>query len=231
MIISIKDLHKIYAQGAIKVHALQGITLDIETNDYIAIMGPSGSGKSTFMHILGCLDRPTSGSYILNNKHVEQLEDDELSLTRNREIGFVFQSFNLLPHMTVLQNVELPMMYASVSRRERCDRAKEALSRVGLGDRMAHHPNELSGGQRQRVAVARSLVNKPSILLADEPTGNLDSKTSTEIMGLFQEVHEAGNTLILVTHERDIAEHAQRIVNIRDGVVASIEQVENRIMV
>lgn len=230
MIISIKDLHKIYAQGAIKVHALRGITLDIEENDYIAIMGPSGSGKSTFMHILGCLDRPTSGSYVLNNRHVEELEDDELSKTRNKEIGFVFQSFNLLPHMTVLQNVELPMMYAGESRRDRSDRAREALDRVGLSDRLAHHPNELSGGQRQRVAVARSLVNKPSILLADEPTGNLDSKTSTEIMALFQEVHEAGNTLILVTHERDIAEHAQRIVNIRDGVVANIERVENRVL-
>lgn len=223
MIISIKDLHKIYAQGAIKVHALRGISLDIETNDYIAIMGPSGSGKSTLMHILGCLDRPTSGSYILNGQHVEDLDDDQLSLTRNKEIGFVFQSFNLLPHMTVLQNVELPMMYAGEARRDRTERAREALNRVGLSDRLTHRPNELSGGQRQRVAVARSLVNKPSILLADEPTGNLDSKTSEEIMALFQEVHEAGNTLILVTHERDIAEHAQRIVNVRDGVVAGIE--------
>jgi putative ABC transport system ATP-binding protein len=226
LVIRIQDLKKTYSQGPIQVQALRGIQLDIARNDYLAIMGPSGSGKSTLMHIVGCLDRPTAGSYILNGQPVENLSDDELSQTRNREIGFVFQSFNLLPHMNILQNVELPMMYSGVARRERTERAKDALGRVGLANRLHHHPNELSGGQRQRVAVARSLVNRPSILLADEPTGNLDSKTSEEIMGLFGEVHAAGNTLIVVTHERDIAEHARRIVNIRDGVVESIEQLK-----
>ncbi|MDX1970930.1 MAG: ABC transporter ATP-binding protein [Candidatus Sumerlaeia bacterium] len=226
LVIRIQELRKTYSQGPIQVQALRGIQLDIGRNDYLAIMGPSGSGKSTLMHILGCLDRPTAGSYILNGQPVENLNDDELSQTRNREIGFVFQSFNLLPHMNILQNVELPMMYSGIPRRERTERAKEALGRVGLANRLHHHPNELSGGQRQRVAVARSLVNRPSILLADEPTGNLDSKTSEEIMGLFGEVHAAGNTLIVVTHERDIAEHARRIVNIRDGVVESIEQLK-----
>jgi len=231
VIIDINELTKTYSQGTIKVEALRGINLQVEENDYIAIMGPSGSGKSTFMHILGCLDRPTSGSYVLNNQKVEKLDDKQLSQTRNREIGFVFQSFNLLPHMTVQQNVELPMMYAGAGKSDRIKKAKHALDRVGLADRTHHLPNELSGGQRQRVAVARSLVNDPSILLADEPTGNLDSKTSAEIMGLFQEVHEQGNTLLLVTHERDIAEHAKKIVTIRDGLIESIEEVENRILV
>ncbi|MDK2970252.1 MAG: putative transport system ATP-binding protein [Candidatus Sumerlaeota bacterium] len=226
MIIRIENLFKTYHIGPIEVPALRGLTLSVPAGDYVAIMGPSGSGKSTLMHIIGCLDRPTSGVYQLRNQAVESLDDKELSHTRNREIGFVFQSFNLLPHMTVLHNVELPLLYAGTPGRERRERAHEAIARVGLTERTQHLPNELSGGQRQRVAIARALVNRPAILLADEPTGNLDSRTGDEIMELFAEVHAAGNTLILVTHERDIAEHANRIVNIRDGVVERIDEIK-----
>jgi putative ABC transport system ATP-binding protein len=225
LIIDIDSLTKTYEIGPIKVRALRGLHLKVPQGDYVAIMGPSGSGKSTLMHIIGCLDRPTSGTYRLRGNAVEDLSDEALSRTRNREIGFIFQSFNLLAHMNVQQNVELPMVYAGMSRRERRERALAALERVSLTDRLRHLPNELSGGQRQRVAIARALVNKPAILLADEPTGNLDSKTGTEIMALFAEVHAAGNTLLVVTHERDIAEHANRIVHIRDGVVERIETV------
>ncbi len=226
MIIRLEQVTRTYDLGAIKVPALRGVDLEIPEGDYVAIMGPSGSGKSTLMHILGCLDRPTTGNYWLRGQRVDSLEDVELSRTRNREIGFIFQSFNLLPQMTVQQNVELPMVYAGMGGRERVERAKTAIERVGLSDRVRHLPNELSGGQRQRVAIARALVNNPAILLADEPTGNLDSKTGEEIMRLFAEVHAAGNTLLLVTHEREIAEHASRIVNVRDGVVENIETVE-----
>ncbi len=225
MIIRLEQVTRTYDLGAIQVPALRGIDLEIPEGDYVAIMGPSGSGKSTLMHILGCLDRPTTGNYWLRTERVDSLDDANLSHTRNREIGFVFQSFNLLPQMTVQQNVELPMVYAGMAGRERMEKAGIAIERVGLSDRVRHLPNELSGGQRQRVAIARALVNDPAILLADEPTGNLDSKTGAEIMRLFAEVHEAGNTLLLVTHERDIAEHANRIVNVRDGVVESIEKV------
>jgi putative ABC transport system ATP-binding protein len=228
LIIRIQDVRKTYRLGSTLVHALRGINLEIPKNDYAAIMGPSGSGKSTMMHIIGCLDRPSSGMYELNGNKINELDDTELSRLRNREIGFVFQAFNLLPQMTVLQNVELPMNYAGVPARERTERAKEAIARVGLGDRMKHLPNELSGGQRQRVAIARALVNRPALLLADEPTGNLDTKTGEEIMELFAEVHAAGNTLILVTHEREIGERAERIIHIRDGVVSEIEQVRER---
>jgi len=200
------------------------VTLDIGRNDYVAIMGPSGSGKSTMMNLLGCLDTPTGGEYWLNGKEVSRLSDDELARVRNREIGFVFQTFNLLPRATALHNVELPLVYAGVRSRERRERALEALERVGLGHRVDHRPNELSGGQRQRVAIARALVNRPSILLADEPTGNLDSVTSEEIMGVFGELHRAGQTVIMVTHEPDIAAHAERIVVLRDGQVESDEE-------
>jgi len=223
LIIKIDDLRKTYKMGPVEVHALRGLNLEIPKGDYVAIMGPSGSGKSTLMHIIGCLDRPTSGLYELRGQRVDALDDNQLSLTRNREIGFVFQSFNLLPHMTVQHNVELPMIYAGVSTRERVAKAREAISRVGLEDRARHLPNELSGGQRQRVAIARALVNNPAILLADEPTGNLDSKTSVEIMELFGEVHAQGNTLILVTHEPEIAEYANRVVHVRDGIVERIQ--------
>jgi putative ABC transport system ATP-binding protein len=228
LIIRIQDVRKIYKLGTVQVDALRGINLEIPHNDYAAIMGPSGSGKSTMMHIIGCLDRPTSGIYELNGHRIDKLDDEELSRLRNREIGFVFQAFNLLPQMTVLQNVELPMIYAGVTARERTERAKESIERVGLGNRMRHLPNELSGGQRQRVAIARALVNRPAILLADEPTGNLDTKTGEEILALFAEVHAAGNTLILVTHEREVGERAERIIHIRDGVVSEIEQVREK---
>ncbi|HKH43562.1 MAG TPA: ABC transporter ATP-binding protein [Thermoanaerobaculia bacterium] len=220
-LIELRDIHKTYVMGSEEVHALNGVGLDIERGEYVAIMGSSGSGKSTLMNLLGCLDTPTSGSYKLNGTPVQGLDDSELAAIRNKEIGFVFQTFNLLARTNALQNVELPLIYAGVSRGERRDRARRALERVGLGDRMHHNPNELSGGQRQRVAVARALVNDPSILLADEPTGNLDSATSTEIMALFDELHAQGNTVILVTHEADIAEHAWRQVHLRDGQTLS----------
>jgi putative ABC transport system ATP-binding protein len=226
-IISLTDVHKVYKMGSQIVRALDGASLDVQPNEYVAIMGPSGSGKSTMMNIIGCLDTPTSGSYVLNGTSVGDLDDDELAAVRNREIGFVFQTFNLLPRVNCLQNVELPLIYSGISRSERRDMARAALESVGLGDRMDHKPNELSGGQRQRVAVARALVNNPAILLADEPTGNLDSKTGVEIMNLFEELHRRGNTLLVVTHEEDIAQHARRIVRLRDGVVESDEPVLN----
>ncbi len=221
VIISVKELRKIYKMGATEVKALQSITLDIERNEYVALMGPSGSGKSTLMNLLGCLDTPTSGTYILNEVNVSTMSDSELAEVRNREIGFVFQTFNLLPRLSALDNVALPQVYGGVSKRRRQDRAREVLEMVGLGDRVDHKPNELSGGQRQRVAIARALVNNPSIILADEPTGNLDTKTSIEIMSIFERIQQAGNTLILVTHEPDIADHAHRIVRLRDGLVES----------
>jgi putative ABC transport system ATP-binding protein len=214
-----RDVRKTYLVGSQVVHALDGLDLDIQANEYVALMGPSGSGKSTLMNILGCLDTPTSGSYTLNGQDVSSMEDDALAEIRNREIGFVFQTFNLLPRYSALENVALPMIYAGVSRAKREARAKEVLDQVGLGDRMDHKPNELSGGQRQRVAVARALVMRPSIILADEPTGNLDTATSHEVMELFSAIQKAGNTVILVTHEEDIAACAQRIVRLRDGRV------------
>lgn len=220
-LIELKDIAKIYQMGSLKVKALQNISLDIKENEYVALMGPSGSGKSTLMNILGCLDTPSLGDYILNNTDVSRLEDNQLAEIRNKEIGFVFQTFNLLPRYSALENVALPLIYAGIGKEEREKRAKEVLTQVGLEDRMSHKPNELSGGQRQRVAVARAMVNKPSIILADEPTGNLDSKTSVEIMQLFSDIHKLGNTVILVTHEEDIAEHAHRIVRLIDGLVES----------
>lgn len=223
-IISTDHLAKIYQMGTETVHALRNITMDIRKNEYVALMGPSGSGKSTLMNIIGCLDSPTSGTYILNNKDVSRMTDNELAEVRNKEIGFVFQTFNLLPRYTALDNVCLPLIYAGLGKADREKRGKEVLAQVGLADRMTHRPNELSGGQRQRVAVARALVNNPSIILADEPTGNLDTKTSIEIMGLFEEIHRNGNTVILVTHEEDIAQHAHRILRLRDGLVESDNQ-------
>jgi putative ABC transport system ATP-binding protein len=211
--------------GVERVQALRGLSLQVNRNEYVAIMGPSGSGKSTLMHLIGCLDTPTSGRYVLNGRDVSTLTDDELAEVRNREIGFVFQQFNLLARVSCLQNVELPLIYAGVPRRERRERAAEALASVGLADRMTHKPNELSGGQRQRVAVARALVNAPSILLADEPTGNLDSATSEEIMRLFEVLYRRGNTVLVVTHEEDIAAHARRVVRLRDGQVEHDEPV------
>jgi len=218
--ITTEDLWKSYDMGSEQVHALRGISLRIQRNEYVAIMGPSGSGKSTLMNLIGCLDSPTKGQYWLNGQLVSELDDDELARIRNKEIGFVFQTFNLLARATSLHNVELPLIYAGVPSEERAQRAKAALKSVGMEDRMNHKPNELSGGQRQRVAVARALVNKPAIILADEPTGNLDSQTGNEIMALFDRLHSEGNTIVLVTHEHDIAEYAHRIVYIKDGVVA-----------
>jgi putative ABC transport system ATP-binding protein len=220
-LIETQDLWKTYVMGSEEIHALRGVSIAIQRGEYVAIMGPSGSGKSTLMNLIGCLDTPTKGSYLLNNKQVSQMNDDELARIRNEEIGFVFQTFNLLPRATALHNVELPLVYAGVSAKDRVERAKAALSKVELDTRMSHRPNELSGGQRQRVAIARALVNNPSILLADEPTGNLDSKTGVEIMALFERLHAGGNTIVLVTHEPDIAAHAHRVIHIRDG------QVEN----
>lgn len=218
-IIDIKGITRDFQLGSETVNVLKGINLLINKGEYVALMGPSGSGKSTLMNILGCLDTPTSGSYILNGKQVSEMHDDELAEIRNKEIGFVFQTFNLMPRTTALDNVALPMVYAGFSKEERNKRATEVLTQVGLADRMDHKPNQLSGGQRQRVAVGRALVNKPSIILADEPTGNLDSKTSVEIMKLFGEIHGNGNTVILVTHEEDIAAHAHRIIRLRDGII------------
>lgn len=225
-IIEIKNITRDFPLGNEIVHVLKGIDLTINKGEYVALMGPSGSGKSTLMNLLGCLDTPTSGTYVLNGKHVSEMEDEELAEIRNKEIGFVFQTFNLMPRTTALDNVALPMVYAGFSKSERNERATEVLTQVGLADRMDHKPNQLSGGQRQRVAVGRALVNKPSIILADEPTGNLDSKTSVEIMGLFNDIHANGNTVILVTHEEDIAAHAHRIIRLRDGVIES--DVKNR---
>ena len=220
-IIDIRNLQKVYVMGDNQVNALQSVTLAITKNEYVALMGPSGSGKSTLMNLIGCLDSPSGGEYYLNNKLVSSMSDSELAQVRNKEIGFVFQTFNLLPRLSALENVALPLVYAGWNRAQRMERAEEILEAVGLKERMEHKPNELSGGQRQRVAVARALVNNPSIILADEPTGNLDTKTSYEIMELFEEIHAAGNTIILVTHEADIAAHAHRIVRLRDGLVES----------
>lgn len=220
-VIHIRNIIRNFQLGSETVYVLKGIDLDIERGDYVAIMGPSGSGKSTLMNLLGCLDTPTSGTYVLNNQDVSKLSDDELAEIRNKEIGFVFQTFNLLPRTTALDNVALPMIYAGASKADRQARATEVLTDVGLADRIHHKPNELSGGQRQRVAVGRALVNKPSIILADEPTGNLDSKTSLEILQLFDDIHVAGNTVIVVTHEEDVASRASRIIRLRDGVIES----------
>lgn len=218
-VISTSKLTKTYVMGTEKVHALSGITLDIPTNEYVALMGPSGSGKSTLMNLLGCLDSPTSGDYILNGTNVSSMDDAELAEVRNRDIGFVFQTFNLLPRLSALENVALPLVYSGMSKTSRLEQAENVLTSVGLGDRIGHKPNELSGGQRQRVAIARALVNNPAIILADEPTGNLDTKTSIEIMSIFEKIHNEGNTVIIVTHEPDIAEHAHRIIRLRDGLV------------
>jgi|SRR5690625_2286067 len=220
-VIKIRNITRNFPLGNDVVKVLKGIDLDIERGEYVALMGPSGSGKSTLMNLLGCLDTPTSGVYELNGKNVSNMTDDELAEIRNKEIGFVFQTFNLLPRTTALENVALPMIYAGYSKKDRLERAREVLISVGLGDRMDHKPNQLSGGQRQRVAVGRALVNNPSIILADEPTGNLDSKTSVEIMNLFNKIHAAGNTVILVTHEEEIAENAHRIIRLRDGMIES----------
>ena len=218
-LIETRDLWKTYTMGSEKIHALQGVSMEIERGEYVAIMGPSGSGKSTLMNLVGCLDTPSKGSYLLNGHEVRTMDDDELARIRNEEIGFVFQTFNLLPRATALHNVELPLVYAGVSGSVRRDRALEALERVELGDRVTHQPNQLSGGQRQRVAVARALVNNPSILLADEPTGNLDSKTGLEIMALFERLHGTGNTIVLITHESEVAEYAHRVIHLRDGLI------------
>ncbi|MBS3913237.1 MAG: ABC transporter ATP-binding protein [Bacteroidetes bacterium] len=218
-LIRLVDIQRTYILGAQTVHALRSINLQIQRGEYLALMGPSGSGKSTLMNLIGCLDSPTSGSYFLNGKEVSRMKDDELSNIRNQEIGFIFQTFNLLPRLNAIENVALPLVYAGISKKERIEKSEKALHDVGLGDRMHHKPNELSGGQRQRVAVARALVNNPSILLADEPTGNLDSATSNEIMLLFDQIHKNGNTIILVTHEEDIARHAKKVIRMKDGMI------------
>ena len=228
VLIQTEDLWKTYEMGSNEVHALQGVTFEIHRNEYVAIMGPSGSGKSTLMNLIGCLDTPTKGRYFLNGKLVSDMDDDELAHIRNKEIGFVFQTFNLLARATALHNVELPLIYSGIPSRERSERAKKSLALVELADRMTHKPNELSGGQRQRVAIARALVNHPSIILADEPTGNLDSQTGIDIMKLLDKLHAEGNTIILVTHERDIAAYAHRIISIRDGKIASDERVKGQ---
>ena len=221
LVIEIEGVTKLYQMGSETIHALCGVALTIRRNEYLAIMGPSGSGKSTLMNMLGCLDTPTAGRYEFSGKNVAMMVDDELAEIRNREIGFVFQTFNLLPRSDALHNVELPLIYAGLAKDERIERARQALEDVGLGDRIHHRPNELSGGQRQRVAIARALVTRPSIILADEPTGNLDSKTGVEIMALFELLYEKGNTIIVVTHEEDIARHARRIIRLHDGLIAS----------
>jgi putative ABC transport system ATP-binding protein len=225
VVIRTESLAKVYEMGAEQVHALRGVDLEIDRGEYVAIMGPSGSGKSTLMNLIGCLDSPTSGRYWLAGRLVSELDDDELARIRNKEIGFVFQTFNLLPRATALHNVELPLIYSGAPAEERIERAKKAIELVDLTARIMHKPNELSGGQRQRVAIARALVNNPSILLADEPTGNLDSQTGEEIMGVFARLHHQGNTIILVTHEHDIAQHAHRVIHLRDGMIASDHDV------
>lgn len=226
-LIELNEITKVYQMGSQEVRALAGVSLHVQENEYVAIMGPSGSGKSTLMNIIGCLDTPSAGEYNLNSQKVSEMTDNELAEIRNREIGFVFQTFNLLPRVNCLQNVELPLVYAGLKRSVRREQAADALRAVGLGDRMDHKPNELSGGQRQRVAVARALVNKPSILMADEPTGNLDTKTGDEIMHLFEHLYRQGNTLLVVTHEEDIAQHARRIIRLRDGLIESDVRVDN----
>ncbi len=231
MLISIQNLNKTYIMGAERVEALKDVSLNIAANEYVALMGPSGSGKSTLMNLLGCLDSPTRGEYSLNNIEVSTMDDSELAEVRNKQIGFVFQTFNLMPRLSALENVALPLVYAGYSKADRLEKARLVLESVGLGSRMLHKPNELSGGQRQRVAVARALVNNPAIILADEPTGNLDSKTSYEIMGLFEQIHALGNTIIVVTHENDIAMHAHRIVRMRDGLIESDTVNENIVKV
>jgi putative ABC transport system ATP-binding protein len=227
LVISVRELTREYVMGSDLVRALRGVSLDIRRNEYVAIMGPSGSGKSTLMNLIGCLDTPTAGEYWLSGQEVSRMRDDALARVRNREIGFVFQTFNLLPRATALHNVELPLVYAGASSRDRRRQACEALERVGLGDRMEHRPNELSGGQRQRVAIARALVNRPALLLADEPTGNLDSTTSEEIMNVFRDLHDEGQTIVMVTHESDIAAQAQRVVVLKDGRVESDRLARN----
>jgi putative ABC transport system ATP-binding protein len=227
-VICVKNISKRYRMGDTVIEALKDVSLNIRKTEYVALMGPSGSGKSTLMNILGCLDSPSSGSYLLNGKEVSKMDDDELAHIRNKEIGFVFQTFNLLPRLTALENVALPLVYAGMSASARLERSKYVIKLVGLGDRMDHKPNQLSGGQRQRVAIARALVNSPSIILADEPTGNLDTKTSHEIMNIFEEIHQNGNTVILVTHEQDIAEHAKRIIRLRDGLIESDEANQSK---
>ncbi len=222
-LIEIEDLRKVYQMGTEQVEALKSVSLKIQKNEFVALMGPSGSGKSTLMNLLGCLDTPTKGNYLLNNKQVSLMFDGELAEIRNKEIGFVFQTFNLLPRLSALENVALPLVYSGDSKKKREEKALRALDMVNLSDRVYHKPNELSGGQRQRVAIARALVNNPSIILADEPTGNLDTKTSVEIMRIFEEIHQLGNTVILVTHEPDIAQHAHRIIRLRDGLIESDE--------
>ncbi len=222
-LLSTKELRKTYIMGTQEVHALRSVSVDINENEYVALMGPSGSGKSTLMNLLGCLDTPSSGKYYLNNIDVSTMTDNELAEVRNKEIGFVFQTFNLLPRLSALENVALPLVYSGMSNKTRTEKATTALESVGLGDRMDHKPSELSGGQRQRVAIARALVNNPSIILADEPTGNLDTKTSLEIMEIFERIHKQGNTIILVTHENDIAEYARRVIRLRDGLVETDE--------
>ena len=224
--IDIREVTKVYQMGSEEVRALDGVSLDVRENEYMAIMGPSGSGKSTLMNMLGCLDTPTGGTYLLNGENVSEMAEDELAAVRNREIGFVFQTFNLLPRVTCVQNTELPLIYGGTSKAERRERAREALRSVGLGDRLDHKPNELSGGQRQRVAVARALVSRPSIILADEPTGNLDTATGDDIMRLFETLYRRGNTLIVVTHEPEIAQHARRILHLRDGLIERDEKVD-----
>ena len=228
-IIDIRSISRVYKMGTQLVHALRDVSVTIEKNEYVALMGPSGSGKSTLMNILGCLDTPSSGTYFFNGTNVRELNDNELAEIRNREIGFVFQTFNLLPRATALKNIELPLVYSGIKKYDRLERAEAALKSVGLGDRMEHKPNELSGGQRQRVAIARALVTEPSIILADEPTGNLDTKTGNDIMKLFQTLWESGNTIIIVTHEEEIARHAKRIIRLRDGLVETDEINQNQV--